>query len=169
MAKRLGFINLRKEIRALLREVGFYWMALRSADLTQRCVECSKKIPANYDQAPRFCPQCFNTGYLFRDELVKGFRYLSQPGLDFLSEGGPLNIKTQVFILEHDEFPKSVDYLLELDLHEETGVPRQPFKITKAHKIQDAQPMRGDDGRIEFWRCFTEERSLGLGRTIAEH
>jgi hypothetical protein len=168
MTKRLTFIDLRKELENIRDTAGFYWVALRTFNLNQQCQECKKYTPANYDQAPKWCSFCMNTGHAFFDKLVMGYRYLSQPGFDYKTEIGTINTKTQVFILEHDKKPKNVDMILELDLNEATGAPRQPFSITRAFSIQDAQTMRGDNGRIEHFRCFVEERNFDLGRTQAD-
>jgi hypothetical protein len=157
--KKLTWIDLRKEIETLRDAVGFRWIALRSLDLTQRCLECIKTTNDSFDQ-PGSCSACMGSGFVFIDKLVKGFRYLSTPGFDFRSEIGILNTETQVYIIEHDKKPKETDFIFELELNEETGTPRQPFSVNRVFKIQNAFPARGDDGRIEFWRCFVEERNL---------
>ena len=167
MAKKLTFLDLRKELDTMLKSVGFSWVALRSVDLTLPCKECKKPIGDQYDQPSLTCTSCMGTGYLYIDKIVKGFRYMSSPGFDFRSNIGTLNTETQVYILEHDKMPKETDYILELNKNETTGVPAQPFQVTKAFKIQNAFAARGDNGRIEMWRCFVEERNLeNIGKSI---
>ncbi|RMG69772.1 MAG: hypothetical protein D6710_08275 [Nitrospirae bacterium] len=166
MKRKLGFIDLRKEIELLADNVGFSWVALRTIDLNTKCTECSKRVGNQYETPPEECKTCFGTGHLYVDKLVRGFRDLSQPGFDFLSELGVVNTKTQVYIIEHDKYPKSTDFILELDLDEKTGQPKIPYKIQRVFKIQDAHPLRGGQpeghpGRIEFFRCFVEERNFG--------
>lgn len=174
MAKKLGFINLRKELATLRDHVGFRWTALRSADLNTPCIECSKKVPAQYDQVSGTCKSCLGIGYAYMDKLVPAFSYLGQPGFDFLSQIGFINTKTRVYIIEYGYKPKNTDYIMELDLDESTGIPRQPFVVTRTFKIQDSEVMRGGEptshvGAIDFWRCYVEERNLDLtSKTVQE-
>jgi len=160
MVKKLSFINLRKEIETLRDITGFRWIALRVADLSKRCTECMKQIPANYDQPSPYCKSCLGIGYSFSDKLVKGFRYLGAPGFDFKMNIGIINTQTQIYILEYNKEPKSTDLIFELLLDESNQNPVQPFQITSVYKIQNSFPLRGDNGRIEFWRCFVEEKNL---------
>lgn len=141
-------------------------MALRSAKLDIRCTECLKNIGGETEGPNPSCRFCLGTGYPYVDKLVQGYRYLATPGFDFRAQIGIVNTETNVFIVKYDKQPKSTDLIAELVLDETTGNPRQPFKISKMFKIQDAFPLRGDDGRIEFWRCFVEERNFDVGKSI---
>jgi hypothetical protein len=158
--KKLSFLDIRKEISTLKDSAGFFWLALRSVVLTEPCIECSKAVGGNYDQPNPSCTTCLGIGYTWIDKIVKGFTYQFAPGFDFRSELGVINTQSRVYILEHDTFPKNKDYILELDLNEKTGKPKQPFKINRSFKVQGAFPHRGEEGRIEHWRCFTEERNF---------
>lgn len=170
MGKKLGFINLRKEMKLLSESVGFSWVALRSVDLTKPTTEAQESVPQNYDQSNTSYSNIVSN-YYFVDKLIKGYRYLAQPGFDYQSQVGALNTKTQVYIIEQDKKPKNTDFILELELDEETGQPKQPFSVSRVFSIQDAQPMRGGQpetipGGIEFWRCYVEEDNLGYGNNI---
>lgn len=166
MTRKIGFIDLRKEIETLASHVGFRWLVLRKVDLTLPCTECKTRVPANYDQVPSACKSCMGIGFAFSDEILRGFRYLSNPGFDFLSQVALINTQSLVFILEHDKAPKDTDYLLEVVLDESTGDIIIPPKISRIYKIQDSLPMRGGQpgpvGRIEFYRCSVEERNFGV-------
>jgi len=168
LAKKITFIDLRKEIDTIREAVGFYWVALRTASLSQRCTECLKSIGAETEGPNPDCITCLGSGYPFVDKVTQGFRYLSTPGFDFATQIGNVNTEAEVFIIEHDKQPKSTDYIVELELNEVTGAPIQPFKITRVFKIQGAFPLRGDKGRIEFWRCFVEERNFTRGQGIIQ-
>ena len=163
-----GFIDLRNEMENLRDSVGFRWLALRTVNFTKPALEAKKPVPLNYDQTEPDNQNIVANEY-FIDKLVKGFSYLSQPGFDFQTQVGPINTKLRVFILEHEKKPKNTDFILELNLNEDTGVPIQPFKVTRVWKIQDAEPMRAGQptkkptGRIDFFRCFAEESNLGYG------
>ena len=154
----------------LSESVGFSWVALRSVDLTRPAKEAQGSIPQNYDQT-NINYQHIVSNYYYVDKLVRGYRYLAQPGFDYQSQIGSINTKTQVYILEHDTKPKNTDFVLELELDEATGQPKQPFSISRVFNIQDAQPMRGGQpktvsGGIEFWRCYAEEDNLGYGINV---
>ena len=158
--QKLSFLDIRKEIKTLKDSVGFYWLALRSVALDEPCIECSKTVGGNYDQPDPNCSTCLGIGYTWVDKIVKGFTYQFAPGFDFRAEIGMLNTQSRIYMLEHDAMPKNLDHILELDLNEATGRPKQPITINRSFKIQGAFPQRGDKGRIELWRCFVEERNF---------
>lgn len=161
-----GAIDFRKDIEVIRKNGGFKWIALRHVDLTKRCTECLKKLGPQYEDPAADCTLCMGIGYLFIDKLIQAFRYLSGPGFDFLTQIGSINTKTIVYILEHDTYPKNTDFILELDINEATGIPRQPFVIRQMFKINDAHDMRGDKARIEFFRCYVEEHNFDRGQNI---
>ena len=100
------------------------------------------------------------TGHLFVDKLVKIQRARSLPGIDLATQIGKVNTSSVTFVMENGSKPKNSDWILELDLDEDTGAPRQPISIIRTFKIQDAFPARGENSRIEFWYCHSEERNF---------
>jgi len=161
---KLNPIDLRKELSILRKYIGHRWVAHRSIDLSKPCTECNRINNEIHNQPQKTCKTCYGIGYAYIDKIVKGFRYLSTPGVDLRSSVGSINTRTEVYILEHDCYPKPVDWILELQLNESTMVPVQPFKVTTMFKVQDCMALRGDSSRIEFWRCSVEERNLDSGR-----
>jgi hypothetical protein len=159
-------LNFRKEINALKDTNGFNWAALRSVQLDQNCVECTKSVGAQYDQPSPECKTCMGTGHPYVDKIVKIYRYLSTAGFDHRSPIGNLSTRVDKCYIEHDARPKENDFVLELESNELTGVPVQPFNIIRVFQIEEAHPNRGTDGRIEFWTCTIEERNLELGKSI---
>lgn len=161
---KFGFINIEKEVDDLLDEFGD-WVAIRSIDFSQPTHQAQESVKDNYEQSnPDF--QHIVANYPYVDKLVRGRRYLAQPGFDFQTQVGVLNTKLQVYIIASDKYPKNTDYILELYKDENTGVVKQPFQINRVWKIQDAQPMRGGQpvkhpAGIEFFRCFVEEDNIG--------
>jgi len=159
-------LDLRKEMEVLIKTSGFRWVALRTAQLDQPCTQCTKRTEPQYESPPGSCMKCLNTGFLFIDKLVKGYSYLPAAGRDFLSDIGVINTETVVYILQSGAKPKTGDYICELDTDELTGVLRQPFVIRHVFVIQDSKEMRGDDGRIEFFKTYCEEHNLDKGINI---
>lgn len=163
---KLDWIDLRKYFKELQNEMGFRWVALRSVDLTIPCAECKRKVADNYDQPYSGCKTCLGIGYSYVDKLVKGYRYMASPGIDTKSNIGTLNIQSQNYVVQYNAVPKNVDWILELELDEKTMIPRQPFVITSAFKIDDAHPLRGIDGKIEYWKCRVTEKNTHLGKGL---
>jgi hypothetical protein len=166
MVKRLSFLDLRKELATLESNVAFSWVALRSAQLGSQCSACMKRIGPQYGIPSPSCVRCLGSGYLFVDKLVRAYQPRPLPGVDFFSELGLVNTKTQAFFLKEPTKPKNTDFILELDLDEATGIPRQPFTITRIFSIQTAESLRGVKGRIEYWMALTEERNFDRGQGI---
>lgn len=160
-------IDLRQELELLKSLIGHYWVALRVADLSKPCRECMNKEDPNLDQPSAYCKTCLGIGFSYVDKLVKAFRYQAAVGLSLKGNVGVLDLESRVFILENGYVPKRYDWILELDIDEATMNPKQPFKAIRAFKIDDALPMRGDDGRIEFFKCYTKARVLDVGKRIA--
>jgi hypothetical protein len=161
-----GPIDLREELNLLKTKHGFRWIALRSARLNKKCTECTKVIDPTYNEPNPNCRSCLGTGHAFIDKLTRAYSYVVAQGFNPRTKIGTVNTKTSVYLLDYNILPKEADFILELDLIESTGVPRQPFSIRKIFKINDARPMRSNRGRIEFFRCFTEEYSFDLGKSI---
>jgi len=156
---RTEFVDLRKEIDFFRNRHGFFWVALRSAKLDTTC-SCSD----SYGISSSKCTMCMGTGHLFVDKLVKATRARYMPGVDILSEIGKVNTSSKTWVVHHNVKPKNTDWILELDLDESTGIPRQPFKVKRAFKLQNTFPARGPKGRIDYWYCFSEERNFEYGR-----
>ena len=167
--KKFGFIDLEKEIGNVIENFG-EWIAIRSVDLTKRTREAEQSIPAQYEQSnPDY--QHIVANYYYVDKLARSFRYLAQPGFDYQTPVGTLNTKLRVVIVESDKLPRNTDYILELQLDENTGIPTQPFRIRRVWEIQDAEPMRAGQpvkhaGGIEYFRCFVEEDNLGYNNRV---
>lgn len=166
MNNKLSFTDLREQVSLLKKNLGFAWVSLRSVDLSKRCTECTRTIEPQYDTPSPSCTKCMGTGYLFVDKLIKSFRIRYISGTQISTEIGATSTDSNRYFIQHNERPKNTDFIMELDLDESTRLPRQPFRIRRAFKIQDAEPLRGTNGRIEYWSCMTEERSYDLGRDI---
>ncbi len=164
--RRLNFIDLQKHFDVLRKHVGFSWVALRSAKLDTRCSECARVVGSQYDQTNPNCKTCLGIGHAFTDKLVKARKSDRSSAKKFLTEIGAIGTDTKNFFIESDVFPKTSDFILELDLDELTGSPVQPFRIRRAYKIQSTAANRGKKGRIEYWNCLAERRSFDLGRTV---
>lgn len=144
----------REHFEKLFRD-GFSWYGLRSVDLNKKC-GCVG--PDNRVQPG--CKRCLQMGYVFTDFLIKGYFWVESPGFEYQAMPTPIATSTANFMGFHQYPIKKWDLLLELDLDNETGEPVQPFKINRTYVISSSAPIRGKNSRVEFYRCFLEERTL---------
>lgn len=142
------------------KSVGFQWYGLRQADYTRKCSHDGTMGGSN---SPT-CKRCFSTGYLFTDFLVKGYSWMGLLGVEFGTISGKISTQQRNLVIKHNRPVNKFDYILELNQDPDTGIIRQPFSIIRQFKIQDCVPIKGDMGRIEFWRCNIEERHVDDGR-----
>lgn len=155
-----NLVDIRKELRAVL-STSFQWYGLRKTDYTKPC-SCSDlsdgiRTPAN-------CSRCMQIGYLFTDFLIKGYAWQGSFGVEFNSGSTKLTTQQKNIIVEHQFLINKFDHILELDQYPDTGKIKQPFKIIKLYSVQDIMPIRGEEGRYEFWRGTIEERNFSDGR-----
>jgi hypothetical protein len=162
-------IDLRKVISSLLgipstlfptsnKSLGFQWYGLRQADYTKRCA-CSLTTPSTTET----CTRCLSTGYLFTDYLVKGYTWLGILGFEYGIPVGTMSTQSKNIAIQHNRTINKFDFVLELD-QDLSGKIKQPFKITRYYRIQDVAQYRGDEGRLEFWKCYLEERNIDDGK-----
>lgn len=154
-------IDLIKELKSL-DDFSFQWYGLRQLDYSKKC-GCSKVREEGITTSTG-CSRCFRTGFLFSDFLVRGHIYTSVFGVEFTGPHGTLSTQTKYLILEWNRPIQKYSFILELDQELKTGKLAQPFKITRAFTIQDYEGLKGDNSRIEYWKCLIEERNFDDGR-----
>jgi len=140
--------------------IGFQWFGLRQANFNSRC-GCD---PMEGTTQNHTCTRCLNTGFLFTDYLVKGFFWLGILGVEYGSNPGLISTQQKNLIIKHNKPISKFDFALELDYDEATEKVKQPFVINKYFKVQDSTAIKGDNSRIEFYKCAVEERNIKDGR-----
>lgn len=168
------FLDIRDVIKSLTGEngvfmgssqsIGFHWLGLRQADYTKPCI-CVQETKDGIRAPLKTCSRCLATGYLFTDQLVKGYMWQGFLGVEFGAGSGKISTQQRNLIVKHDRPINKFDFILELDQDPDTGKIRQPFRIMRTFKVQDVFPVRGDDGRYEFWKCSIEERTADNGQS----
>jgi len=158
-ARKLTFIDIRKTIDELAKVVGWSWFALRKADPTKKC-HCATKTTAFGGKPDPSCSRCFGTGLFFTDFFVKAFLWRGAPGVEFATPEGLLSTQTKFAIVRHERPVRTTDFLLALDLYPDTGEIVIPPRVVYVYAVQDAFPVHGDDGRIEFWKLYLESRNI---------
>lgn len=142
------------------RGVGFQWLGLRQADYSKKC-SCEAVMGTS---EPIKCLRCLSTGYRFTDYLVKGYMWMGLLGTEVGTKPGLISTQQRNLVVQHNRVISKFDHIIELDQDPDTGKIRQPFSILKYYRVQDSVPIKGDTGRIEFWKCSLEERNVEDGR-----
>lgn len=137
----------------------FAWMGLRQADRTTRCVCVMADSGANPS-----CRRCLGTGFGFTDYLVPAYMWMATEGVEYYMEGGRISTQTRNIVVQHDRPVRKFDQIVELSLDPDTGQPHQPFVMLRTFLVQDTIGMKGTGGRLEFWKCEIEERTLTSGQ-----
>jgi hypothetical protein len=125
-------------------------VALRTPDLSKKC-SCKGNSK---------CKRCFDTGYLFTDELVRCYSWAQVLGVEFITKVGSISSQIKGFVIESKRELTKQSYILELDLDKATGKPIQPFTINKAYKIADFNLINARDNKPAFWIARGEEREF---------
>jgi hypothetical protein len=174
------FLDLRKQLQDLqttkldlsdtfdnfmneMLENGFQWFGLRQLDYSKPCA--CKMADSTVDAD---CKRCFRLGYLFTDYIVKGYMWISALGIEFRTSAGDISTQRKNLVIKHDRPVNKFDRVLMLDIDSETGKLRQPFRIVREFSVQDVLALTGKGGRVEFWKCSIEERTLDDGRYSAQ-
>jgi len=84
----------------------------------------------------------------------------SSMGFEFKTEVGSISTQKNNFVVKHNRPINKYDHIMILDMDPNTGVVRQPITIMRTFQVQDSMPLYGKSGRVEFYRCFIEERNL---------
>ncbi len=151
----IKYLDFAKELDRLSKVGGsFRWFALRKPDLSKKCT-CAGNSR---------CKRCFDTGYLFSDELVKVYTWAAVFGVEFQTKAGSISTQTKNFVIEYSRDLSKQDYLLELDIDMVSGEPIQPFKIMRAYKLADYAIITARDNKPAYWMANAEEREFSDGK-----
>lgn len=147
-------IDLRKEFEIVLQETGHYILLQR----TKKGLRC-RCWSERYLEPIENCPICNGTGRVVRIERHLSRRdsasqIVSSPNLTQQAPIGRMSLDAQRFFFKHDAHPQVGDYIFEVGWNKET-----PTHLQKIYAINEVQPMRGDRGRIEYWRVSVREES----------
>lgn len=152
------FIDLREELKELMKTT-YNWYGLRQPDYSKKC-GCSVLNKDGVSTPSINCKRCLSTGYVFTDYLIKAYSWLGVLGFEFPTGPGLISTKSKQIVIQSDRVINKFDIILELDQEKDGPSIKTPFKILKAYIIQDCDPMRLDNARIEYWRCNLEERNI---------
>ena len=150
------FIDLRAELRELFygtsSQPGMSFdVIVRNVDKTQRC-PCWDPIKEEADQN---CKRCSGNGWLIYDKVYKTVKrkYIGKEEVD---PAGQYEYDTSLFFFEHDAVLSEEGSLIEV-VTDDMGNMASPVKYIKRHTIKDVEPLRGNHGRVEFYKLFVSK------------
>jgi len=167
-------IDLRAEMSLMLEGNQYYprrghWVLLRRMDRRQRCTCWNRKgqgeeryslDKGKYNEGELRCPICLGEGWLYEDELHLVRRRIVAPtiglaGSEQMTDIGWMNVNYIVFYFMYNVAPTRGDKILEIELDDNAN-PIRPFKITEIYRLSMSEPLRDQNGRIEYWRAASK-------------
>lgn len=143
--KDIHFINMRSEFDFLNDEYGINMLYVRSNPRT--ICRCYDKLTQDGDSK---CRICGGTGRLSSIECVKGiYQNIEGNKYNIMMEADLKISNTVVVYFNHKAVPKINDRLFITAYNDNI-----PVNIIKSLVIRAVQPIRCDNGRIEFYKCF---------------
>jgi hypothetical protein len=146
-------VDLRREFKNLIENYGSYYLIVKA----NRQREC-KCVDQLYKTPKKECPICLGTGFINAVEKIKGRDTMSSmpvslPRIGEMAEPGVISIPARDFYLEYTARPEAQDLLI---ICEWNGLRPIFDEYTEIHRIGYVQPLRGDNGRIEYFLASAE-------------
>lgn len=150
-------INLRDEFHEIMQNYGHYILIQR----TGRSIRCSC-WSEKYQEAEPECSLCGGTGWLSRIERhltrkESASQIISKPNLRQQNPTGKTWIDTHHFYFYHNVHPQVGDYIYEVGW---SG--HKPTHLSRMYMINDIDPLRGDNGRIEYWTASAKAETINV-------
>jgi hypothetical protein len=150
------FIDLRSELDELFHGSvdipGFsFEVILRHVDRTQRC-PCWDHLK---QEANGQCARCKGKGWLVFDKVVKSVKR-KYVGKEEEDKAGVYEIDSTLFFFEHDVDISEEDSIIEVRT-DDSGKILSPVSYLKIHDVKDVEPLRGNNGRVEFFQVFAKK------------
>lgn len=152
-------VDLIREIDSIFDDYGHYGLLIRN-DKKQQCRCVNKVSLAPSDK----CQICLGTGYINRVERVR-IRSRATSASDTLpkvvnfTEIGNVGIALRTFYMDHAVRPKRQDLLV---LCEWEGLKPILDEYAEIYEINNAEPMRGDGGRIEYFLVLAKSDPVNM-------
>jgi hypothetical protein len=107
------------------------------------------------------CPYCFGEGFLWVEQWVVYYKEVvgrrERKAKNWSMEiPGNINVQMAYFYLEYGVIPSLYDKIIEVD-RDEDGVVLNPIDRIKKFSIGVVEPLRSDNGRVEYFRVAAVE------------
>ena len=148
-------VDLRKEIKYILNNYGFHALIRRNSKIHCSCFD------SLYNDGSIKCPYCGGTGRVNRVERHLVRRDYAVMDRSFQrntteAEFGRIVGTLYKFYMQHYVNPLVQDLIYYV-----TWCGDNPKTLVSEFEIQSIDPLRADNGRIEFWKCICKEKVVG--------
>lgn len=151
MFKNNNNIDLRVEFAKILNENSIDVLYIRN----NKYIRC-KCYNSLYHTGDPSCSICFGNGHLTSIEKTKCFTKSKTGGSTKTSKSiGIVDIDTSVFYFKHDMLPNSKDIILITEWNKY----KEPSHVLKVYEVNGVYPVRGENGRIEYYSIEANLRS----------
>ena len=149
--KDVAAIHLRGEFKLLNAEYGVTMLYIRS----NKKIRCRCYNPRTKDGNVN-CKICGGTGRVSSIETVKGiYQNYDETGFMRETELGASTSNTVILYFDEKTVPTVNDRILLTAFDRSTSVP-VPVNISKSMIIISVDPIRGEAGRVEAYKCFAK-------------
>lgn len=158
-------ISLRGEFNALetgssveipkLRH-GLFRLMRKDAQGKKIACECVDKLTGEPDKE-FMCPVCMGEGFKW-DEVRALFHRVADPK-EVIKPAGLINVPIVTFYAKFDARVTEDDKIVELVLDSEGNIVT-PAKRHGIYKVQHAEPLRLDNGRVEYLKIWTYKEDV---------
>lgn len=149
--KDVADIDFRKEYVLLNDEYGIDMLYIRTNKRT-RCRCYNKRTKDGSSK----CKICGGTGKVSIIEKVKGiYQNYDETGFERMTELGLSSSNTVIFYFDISVVPTVNDRIILVAYDRSTQTPI-PVNISKSMIIISVDPIRGESGRIEVYKCFAK-------------
>lgn len=120
----------------------------------------------NEGDRDRFCPYCFGEGFLWDEEWVSGLHVLARRGgrrsvqKTIFEQWGMIDPSFSFMYLPYKVCPSQQDKIISPQITPE-GEIIWPIEIMHYFRIDSADPVRNEHGRVELWSVTVRENLPG--------
>lgn len=150
-------INFRDEFDEFQRDYGFYILFQRiGKEIHCRCWN------EKYQEGDSKCPICWGSGWtnkIERHQVLNSsaVQSISRPDLNQQTTIGRMRVDAQNIYMRYDVFPQTGDFIYKVGWQ-----GNRPTNLNSAYRVSDIYPVRGDNGRIEFWMLSVKSETSNL-------
>ena len=157
-------VDLREELAYILENYGSDFLLIR----TDKTIKCSC-VDTLYNTGKDRCPICLGTGYLTFAERVKGRVAMASipetlPRMINTAEPGQIAVPAKQFYLQYTIRPKRNDLIVLCEWDNNKPVFDE---YTEIFEINESEPNRGDNGRIEYFIASAHADPINLSIKLA--
>jgi|WetSurMetagenome_2_1015567.scaffolds.fasta_scaffold61167_3 hypothetical protein len=167
-------IDMRQEMKEALtgslfdipKEELFILRRMRRDDYDQLLPCVCISSTTNEGDKDRFCPYCFGEGFLWDEQFFSGLHMLARKAgrrriqATMIWEPAIIDPSVSFMYVPYFVNPSQQDRIIAPQIDDE-GKIVWPIRIYHYWRIDSTDPVRGNDGRIEFWSLTLRENMAG--------